>query len=196
MPSESSFDIVSKIDRQEADNALNQAAKEISQRFDFKNVGASIAWSGENGVEIRANSEERASAVLDVFKEKLVKRGVSLKHLDPADPKVSGKEYRIAVALKEGITQENAKKVSKIIRDEGPKSIKAQIQGEELRVSSKSRDDLQSVMTLLKSQGLRLRPAVHQLPLREKAPPVPTAPQGGGPARWSAGGCSASRRAR
>jgi hypothetical protein len=152
MPSESSFDIVSKIDRQEADNALNQAAKEISQRFDFKNVGASIAWSGENGVEIRANSEERASAVLDVFKEKLVKRGVSLKHLDPADPKVSGKEYRIAVALKEGITQENAKKVSKIIRDEGPKSIKAQIQGEELRVSSKSKDDLQAVMSLLKSK--------------------------------------------
>ncbi|HEY2080261.1 MAG TPA: YajQ family cyclic di-GMP-binding protein [Streptosporangiaceae bacterium] len=152
MPSESSFDIVSKIDRQEADNALNQAAKEISQRFDFKNVGASLQWSGENGVEIRANSEERAAAVLDVFKEKLVKRGVSLKHLDPADPKASGKEYRIAVALKEGISQDNAKKVSKIIRDEGPKSVKAQIQGEELRVSSKSKDDLQAVMSLLKSK--------------------------------------------
>src|SRR6476646_2360461 len=99
---DASFDIVSKIDRQEADNALNQAAKEVSNRFDFRGVGASIAWSGESGVEIRANSEERANAVLDVFKEKLVKRGVSLKHLDPADPKVSGKEYRITVALKEG----------------------------------------------------------------------------------------------
>jgi cyclic-di-GMP-binding protein len=154
MASESSFDIVSKIDRQEADNALNQASKEIGTRFDFRGVGASIAWSGDDGVEIRANSEERASAVLDVFKEKLVKRGVSLKHLDPADPKVSGKEYRIAVALKEGISQENAKKVSKIIRDEGPKGIKAQIQGEELRVSSKSRDDLQSVIKLLKDQDL------------------------------------------
>ena len=152
MPSESSFDIVSKIDRQEADNAINQAAKEISTRFDFRGVGASIAWSGENGVEIRANSEERASAVLDVFKEKLVKRGVSLKHLDPADPKASGKEYRIAVALKEGISQDNAKKVSKIIRDEGPKGVKAQVQGEELRVTSKSRDDLQSVISLLKSK--------------------------------------------
>jgi cyclic-di-GMP-binding protein len=154
MPSESSFDIVSKIDRQEADNALNQAAKEISTRFDFRGVGASIAWSGENGVEIRANSEERASAVLDVFKEKLVKRGVSLKHLDAADPKVSGKEYRIAIAMKEGISQDNAKKVSKIIRDEGPKGIKAQVQGEELRVSSKSRDDLQSVIGLLKGKDL------------------------------------------
>jgi len=152
MPSESSFDIVSKIDRQEADNALNQAAKEISTRFDFRGVGASIAWSGEDGVEIRANSEERANAVLDVFREKLVKRGISLKHLDAAEPKVSGKEYRIAIAIKEGITQDNAKKVSKIIRDEGPKGVKAQIQGEELRVSSKSRDDLQAVMGLLKSK--------------------------------------------
>ena len=152
MPSESSFDIVSKIDRQEADNALNQAAKEISNRFDFRGTGASIAWSGESGVEIRANSEERAKAVLDVYKEKLVKRGVSLKHLDVADPKPSGKEYRIAVTLKEGISQENAKKVSKIIRDEGPKGVKAQVQGEELRVSSKSRDDLQSVISLLKSK--------------------------------------------
>jgi cyclic-di-GMP-binding protein len=152
MPSESSFDIVSKIDRQEADNALNQAAKEISTRFDFRGVGASIAWSGEDGVEIRANSEERANAVLDVFKEKLVKRGISLKHLDAAEPKVSGKEYRIAIAIKEGITQDNAKKVSKIIRDEGPKGVKAQIQGEELRVSSKSKDDLQAVMGLLKSK--------------------------------------------
>ena len=152
MPSESSFDIVSKIDRQEADNALNQAAKEISTRFDFRNVGASIAWSGENGVEIRANSEERALAILDVFKEKLVKRAISLKHLDAAEPKISGKEYRIAIAIKEGITQENAKKVSKIIRDEGPKGVKAQVQGEELRVSSKSRDDLQSVISLLKGK--------------------------------------------
>ena len=152
MPSESSFDIVSKIDRQEADNALNQAAKEISTRFDFRGTGASIAWSGEDGVEIRANSEERAKAVLDVFKEKIVKRGVSLKHLDADDPKASGKEYRIAITLKEGISQENAKKVSKIIRDEGPKGAKAQVQGEELRVSSKSRDDLQSVISLLKGK--------------------------------------------
>jgi cyclic-di-GMP-binding protein len=152
MPSESSFDIVSKIDRQEADNALNQAAKEIGNRFDFRGTGASIAWSGESGVEIRANSEERAKAVLDVYKEKLVKRGVSLKHLDAADPRPSGKEHRISVTLKEGISQDNAKKVSKIIRDEGPKGIKAQVQGEELRVSSKKKDDLQAVISLLKSK--------------------------------------------
>jgi uncharacterized protein YajQ (UPF0234 family) len=152
MPAESSFDIVSKLDRQEVDNALNQAGKEVSTRFDFRNVGASIAWSGDHAVEIRANSEERAKAVLDVFKDKLVKRGVSLKVLDTSDPKLSGKEYRLAISLKEGITQDDAKKIAKIIRDEGPKGIRAQVQGEELRVSSKKKDDLQTVIALLKGK--------------------------------------------
>lgn len=87
-----------------------------------------------------------------MFKEKLVKRGVSLKVLDANEPKVSGKEYRIAIGLKEGISQDDAKKLSKIIRDEGPKGIKAQVQGEELRVSSKKKDDLQSVIALLKGK--------------------------------------------
>ncbi len=152
MASESSFDIVSKFDRQEVDNALNQAAKEIGTRFDFRGVGASIAWSGQTAVEIRANSEERALAVADVFKDKLVRRGVSLKVLDVGEPKLSGKEYRLAVGLKEGISQENAKKLAKIIRDEGPKGVRAQVQGDELRVSSKKKDDLQSVISLLKGQ--------------------------------------------
>ena len=152
MPAESSFDIVSKLDRQEVDNALNQAGKEISTRFDFRNVGASIAWSGDHAVEIRANSEERAKAALDVFKDKLVKRGVSLKVLDTSDPKLSGKEYRLAISLKEGITQDDAKKIAKIVRDEGPKGIRAQVQGDELRVSSKKKDDLQTVIALLKGK--------------------------------------------
>ncbi len=142
---------MSKLDRQEVDNALNQAAKEIGTRFDFRGVGATIAWSGEH-IDIRANSEERALAVLDVFKDKLVKRGVSLKTLDPDEPKPSGREYKMTVSLKEGITQDNAKKISKIIRDEGPKGIRAQIQGEELRVSAKKKDDLQTVISLLKGQ--------------------------------------------
>jgi uncharacterized protein YajQ (UPF0234 family) len=149
---DSSFDIVSKVDHQEVDNALQQAAKEIGTRFDFRGVGAFIAWSGQEAVEIRANSEERAKAVLDVFKDKLVKRKVSLKALDADDPKLSGKEYRLAVGLKEGLSQENAKKISKIIRDEGPSGIRAQIQGEELRVSSKKKDDLQAVISLLRAR--------------------------------------------
>lgn len=149
-----SFDIVSKVDRQEIDNALNQAVKELSQRFDFKNTGASVKWQGEMGVEIRANSEERAKAALDVFKDKLVKRKVSLKHLETKDPELSGKEYRIDGTLAQGISQDNAKKISKIIRDEGPKGVKPQIQGDELRVVSKSRDDLQAVQTLLNGKDL------------------------------------------
>lgn len=150
---ESSFDIVSKVDRQEADNALNQTAKEISQRFDFRGTDASIRWSGE-AIEMSASSEERVSAVLDVFQEKLIKRGISLKALDAGEPRPSGKEYKITATLQQGISQDNAKKVSKIIRDEGPKGVKAQVQGDELRVSSKSRDDLQAVQQLLKSKDL------------------------------------------
>ena len=148
---DSSFDIVSKVERQEVDNALNQAAKEISQRYDFKNVGASIAWSGDK-ILMQANSEDRVKAVLDVFETKLVKRGISLKSLDAGEPQLSGKEYKIFASIQEGITQENAKKVAKIIRDEGPKGVKAQVQGDELRVSSKSRDDLQAVIALLKGK--------------------------------------------
>lgn len=151
MASDSSFDVVSKVDRQEVDNALNQAAKEIAQRYDFKDVGASITWSGETIVMV-ASSADRVLAILDVFQTKLIKRGVSLKALDTGDgePKPSGKEYRLAASLKEGLSSEIAKQVSKLIRDEGPKGVKASIQGDEVRVSSKSRDDLQAVIALLK----------------------------------------------
>ena len=154
MAAESSFDIVSKINHQEVDNALNQTAKEVGTRFDFRGVGASITWSGDKALEIKANSEERANAVLDVFKEKLIKRGVSLKVLDAGEPKLSGKEYRLLVNLKEGIAQDDAKKISKIIRDEGPKGVRAQVQGDELRVSSKKKDELQDVQALLKGKDL------------------------------------------
>ena len=143
---DSSFDIVSKIDRQEVDNALSQAAREVSQRYDFKGTGAEITWSGDQGIEISANAEDRANAVLDVFKEKLIKRQQSLKILDAGEPRASGRETKISIALKEGITSEDAKKVGKLIRDE------VQVQGDELRVSSKKRDDLQAVQQLVKSQ--------------------------------------------
>ena len=86
-----SFDVVSKVDRQEVDNALNQASKEISTRYDFKGVGAAIDWSGDD-IVIKASSEERCDAVLDVFKEKLIKRSISLKTLDAGEPQQSGKE--------------------------------------------------------------------------------------------------------
>ena len=150
---DSSFDIVSRVDKREADNAVNQAAKEIAQRYDFKGTGAEIDWSGDN-VVIKANSEERVRAILDVFQSKLVKRGISLKSLDAGEPIASGKEYKLTCKLKNGISSEHAKEVAKIIREEGPKSVKAQIQGDELRVSSKSRDDLQDTIALLKGKDL------------------------------------------
>ena len=150
---DSSFDIVSKVDKMELDNALHQAQKEIAQRYDFKNVGASIEFSGEK-ILMKANAEERVKAVLDVFEQKLIKRGISLRSLDAGEPFASGKEYRIEARMKEGISSDDAKKIAKIIRDEGPKSVKSQIQGDELRVQSKSRDDLQSVIALLKGKDL------------------------------------------
>jgi len=150
---DSSFDVVSKVDHQEVDNALNQAGRELAQRFDFKNTGAHIGWSGER-IEMRAESEDRVKAVLDVFKEKLIKRQVSLKALDAGAPQLSGKEYKIFASIQQGISADNAKKVAKLIRDEGPKGVQAQIQGDQLRVSSKKKDDLQAVIALLKEADL------------------------------------------
>jgi uncharacterized protein YajQ (UPF0234 family) len=150
---DSSFDIVSKVDTMETQNALSQAQKEIAQRYDFKGVDASVDFSGEK-VLMKANSEDRVKAALEVFEQKLIKRGISLRSLDAGKPFPSGKEYRIEAAFKQGISSEDAKKISKIIRDEGPKSVKSQIQGDELRVQSKSRDDLQATMALLKGKDL------------------------------------------
>ena len=112
MASDSSFDIVSKVDRQEVDNALNQAAKEVSQRFDFKNTDSNIRWSGEN-IEMEAISEERVKAILDVFQSKLVRRGLNLKALDAGDPRVSGKIWKITASMKAGISQKKKKKASR-----------------------------------------------------------------------------------
>ncbi|WBU36982.1 YajQ family cyclic di-GMP-binding protein [Homoserinibacter sp. YIM 151385] len=150
---DSSFDIVSKVDNMEAQNAVGQAQKELAQRYDFKGVGASVEWSGEK-LLLKANAEERVKAVLEVLEQKLIKRGITLRSIDAGDPYASGKEYRIDVSFKNGIASDDAKKISKIIRDEAPKSVKSQIQGDELRVQSKSRDDLQSTMALLKGKDL------------------------------------------
>ena len=151
---DSSFDVVSKVDRQEVDNALNQAAKELSQRFDFRGTNATIAWAGEHGVTLQADTEERVAAALEVFKEKLIKRNISLKSLDADEPQASGKSYKISARIKQGIESDTAKKIAKIIRDEGPKGVQAQIQGDQLRVSGKKRDDLQAVQQLLRGKDL------------------------------------------
>jgi len=152
MAASPSFDIVSKVDSQEVDNAFNQAEKELTTRFDFRGTGTGVAKSGENGFTITSETEERAVAALDVFKEKLVKRSISLKSLDAGEPRQSGKTYKIDLKVVEGIESDKAKVISKKIRDEGPKGVQAQIQGDQLRVTGKKRDDLQAVITLLKQE--------------------------------------------
>ncbi len=151
---DSSFDVVSKVDRQEVDNALNQAAKELATRFDFRGTDTTITWQGEEGIVLTSSTEERVKAAVDVFKGKLIRRDISMKAFDAGEAQQSGKTYKVIGSIKQGITSEQAKKVAKLIRDEGPKGVKAQIQGEEIRVSSKKRDDLQAVQALLRGADL------------------------------------------
>jgi cyclic-di-GMP-binding protein len=146
-----SFDVVSKIDHQEVDNALNQAAKELANRFDFRGTGTKIEWSGEEAIILESETEERCKAAIEVFKEKLIKRGISLKAFDVGEPAASGRVFRVTGKLVQGIGQDVAKKISKKIRDEGPKGVQAQIQGDQLRVSGKKKDDLQMTIQLLRS---------------------------------------------
>lgn len=150
-----SFDIVSKVDRQEIDNAVNQAAKEVATRYDFKDVGASVAWSGED-VLLKASTGERVKAVLDVFRDRCVRRGISLKALQHGEPRASGKEYRLVVAIQQGISDEKAKAIAKMIRSDGPRGVQAQVQGDQLRVTGKKRDDLQRMIQLLRAEDFGL----------------------------------------
>ncbi len=151
---DSSFDVVSKVDRQEVDNALNQAAKELATRFDFRGTDTSIAWQGEETIASPRPPRSALKAAIDVFKEKLIRRDISMKAFDAGEPQASGKTYKVSGTIKQGISSEDAKKITKFIRDEGPKGVKTQIQGEEIRVSSKKRDDLQAVIAMLKKADL------------------------------------------
>ncbi|ABL03335.1 MULTISPECIES: YajQ family cyclic di-GMP-binding protein [Mycobacterium] len=151
---DSSFDIVSKVDHQEVDNALNQAAKELATRFDFRGTDTKIAWKGDEAVELTSSTEERVKAAVDVFKEKLIRRDISMKAFDAGEPQASGKTYKVTGDIKQGISGDDAKKITKLVRDEGPKGVKTQIQGEEIRVTSKKRDDLQTVIAMLKQADL------------------------------------------
>ena len=118
--------------------------------------GHQIAWKGDEAIELTSSTEERVKAAVDVFKEKLIRRDISLKAFDAGEPQASGKTYKVTGTLKEGITSENAKKITKLIRDEGPKTVKTQIQGDEVRVTSKKRDDLQEVIAMLKKADLEV----------------------------------------
>ena len=155
---DASFDVVSQVDQQEVDNALNQAKREIGQRFDFKNTGTSLAWAGEQ-VVIVSKTDQRALAALDVFKEKLAKRSVSLKALTASEPRpAGGGTYRVECSFLQGIPEDKAKALAKTIRQSGLK-VQAQVQGDQLRVTGKSKNDLQQAIALLKErdEGLPLR---------------------------------------
>ncbi len=154
---DASFDVVSKLDRQEVDNALNQAKREVSQRFDFRNTGTELDWSGDD-VVITSETDQRALAALEVFREKLVRRSVSLKALEAGEPKAAGKGVRMECSFVEGISEDKAKALAKTLRQSGLK-VQAQVQGDQLRVTGKSRDLLQQAIVLLKEndQGLALQ---------------------------------------
>lgn len=149
-----SFDVVSKVEHQEADNALNQTGKELSQRFDFRGTDSTIEWSGEENIVITSSTEERCKAAIEVFQEKLIKRGISMKSFEVGEPAASGKIFKVTGSLVEGIPTEKAKAIAKKIKEEGPRGVQTQIQGDQLRVSGKKRDDLQEVIALLKGADL------------------------------------------
>ncbi|MFZ9422773.1 MAG: YajQ family cyclic di-GMP-binding protein [Ilumatobacteraceae bacterium] len=149
-----SFDVVSEVDRQELKNAVDQAQREIGQRYDFKNTDSSIEQN-ELVLTLKTSSEDRLRALRTVLEERLVKRGVSLRGLDwgKIEP-ATGESVRQVVTVKVGITSEKAREINKLVKDKGPKGISTQTHGETIRVSGKKRDDLQDTITLLKGASL------------------------------------------
>ena len=151
-----SFDIVSEVDRQELKNAIDQAQRELATRFDFKNTDSSIEQK-DLVLTLRTASEDRLRALKLLLEEKLVKRQVSLKGLDwgKIEP-ASGESVRQIVTVKVGINSDKAREINKLIKEKGPKGVSSQTQGEQIRVTGKKRDDLQSTMALLKSSDLEV----------------------------------------
>lgn len=150
-----SFDVVSEFDKSEMNNAVDQTAREIQTRYDFQGTGSKIEYDKDKQViNIESNSELKLETIIDVLESKFIKRDINLKHLDKSAEVVqSGMAYKKSLTLVQGLDQEKAKKITKLIRDKFPK-VKTQIQGEEVRVMSGSKDDLQAVMQILKTSEL------------------------------------------
>lgn len=145
-----SFDVVSKVNMMELDNALNTAAKEIAQRYDFRGTNTAIE-RGPEGITIRSSDEPHANAALSVLRERMAKRNVSQRCLDPGDVQpAGGQTVRQLVVIKQGIETETAKKIVKELKDAKLLKVQASIQGDELRVTGKNRDDLQGAIALLR----------------------------------------------
>ena len=161
MPAQVSFDVTSTVDLQEVDNAVNQARKEIGQRYDFKGSKATIELKKtENLVEIVADDSMKMGAVWDILQTRLVRRGVPVKNLKAAEPEpIAGGLLKRVVTLQQGIPVESARDIVKFLKDQKLKKVQAAIQGEQVRVSSPSRDELQTAIALLKSKdfGVELK---------------------------------------
>ena len=156
MAQDNSFDIVSKVDIQEVRNAIDQALKEIRQRFDLKDSHSEVNLEGQETVQLASINEYKLEAVKDILSQKLVKRGVSLKNLtygkvEPA----TGQSVRQKISLQQGIPVEKAKEIVRMVKD-SKKKAQASIQGDIVRISSKSRDDLQAIMALLRAKEMGL----------------------------------------
>ena len=151
-----SFDVVSEVDRQELKNAVDQAQRELANRFDFKNTDSSIEQK-DLILTIRTSSEDRLRALKLLLEEKFVKRQVSLKGIDWGKVEAaSGESVRQVVTVKVGINSDKAREINKLIKEKGPKGVSSQTQGEQIRVTGKKRDDLQETMVLLKSSDLEV----------------------------------------
>jgi len=151
-----SFDVVSEVDRQELKNAVDQAQRELANRFDFKNTDSSIEQK-DLILTIRTSSEDRLRALKLLLEEKFVKRQVSLKGIDWGKVEAaSGESVRQVVTIKVGINSDKAREINKLIKEKGPKGVSSQTQGEQIRVTGKKRDDLQTTMALLKSSDLEV----------------------------------------
>ena len=146
------FDVVSEVDMQEVRNAIDQAVREVSTRFDFKDTGSSIELAGHE-VHLHSSSEDRMKALVQVVEEKLVKRNVPLKALDrgKVEPAAKG-TVRQTLMLRAGIDQDHAKRINKFLKDLSLKGVSSQTQGDQLRVSGKKRDDLQAAIAALKAE--------------------------------------------
>ena len=151
-----SFDVVSEVDRQELKNAVDQAQRELANRFDFKNTDSSIEQK-DLILTIRTSSEDRLRALKLLLEEKFVKRQVSLKGIDWGKVEAaSGESVRQVLTVKVGINSDKAREINKLIKEKGPKGVSSQTQGEQIRVTGKKRDDLQETMALLKSSDLEV----------------------------------------
>ncbi|MGC6477367.1 MAG: YajQ family cyclic di-GMP-binding protein [Ilumatobacteraceae bacterium] len=149
-----SFDVVSEVDAQEVRNAIDQAQREVSNRFDFKNTNSTIEQN-DMVITLHTVSEDRLAALRVVLEEKLVKRGVSLKGVDYGDvQEATQNTVRQVVTIKVGISSEKAKEINKLIKSDGPKGVNSQTQGESVRVTGKKRDDLQNVIAMLKGTDI------------------------------------------